>query len=166
LESAANTDAGTYTLNVQVSLLNYPAVTASTTATMTVDECVVTAITPSTSVEGLTVAQNIYDTLQQIPYAYTQVPACGYAMTVSSTSTPASPALVLDQANQRFDVYSIDANDEALGIAVFMDVTLTGDPFTLTESFTLDVANPCKLVTPIDQDYTLHQPEIVFSAGD
>jgi len=87
-------------------------------------------------------------------------------MTVSSTSTPATPALVLDQVNKRFDVYSIDANDEAFRIAVSVDVALTDDPFTLTESFTLDVLNLCKLVTPEDQDYTLHQPEIVFSAGD
>jgi len=85
---------------------------------------------------------------------------------VSFTSTPASPALVLDQANKRFEVYSIDANDEAFGIIVSVDVALTDDPFTLSESFTLDLPNLCKLVTPEDQDYTLHQPEIVFSAGD
>jgi len=45
LESTANTDADTYTAQVEVHLQNYPDVKTQATATLTVTECVVTSIT-------------------------------------------------------------------------------------------------------------------------
>jgi len=44
LESLANTDAGTYTTQVEVSLLNYPTIKKQATATMTVTESVVATV--------------------------------------------------------------------------------------------------------------------------
>jgi len=131
-----------------VSLLNYPGGTAvQTTATMTVTECVVTAITPTPSLQGVTQSYTITDPQLVIPYDYVQVPACGYAMTVTPTETPASPAINHDAANKKFTVSLTDLNHATTGISVSALITLTGDTYTLTETFTVDVVNPCMTTT-------------------
>ena len=138
---------------MEVSLLNYPGVAAvQTTATMIVSECAVTAITQTPSLQGTTHSYTITDPQLEIPYNYVQVPACGYAMTVTPTETPASPAINHDAVNKKFTIFSTDVSHAATGISVSTQITLTGDTYTLTETFTVDVVNldPC-LGTVLDQ---------------
>jgi len=127
--------------------MNYPSIIKTqTTATMTVTECVVTAINPVTSVSG-SYSYTISDPQLDIPYNYVQVPACGYAMTVTPTETPASPAISHDAVNKKFTIFSTDVSHAATGISVSALITFTDDSLTLTETFTIDVINPCLTTT-------------------
>jgi len=117
---------------------------------MTVTECAVTAINPVTSVQGGSpYSYTIADPQLEIPYDYVQVPACGYAMTITPTETPASPAISHDAANKKFIIFSTDVSHAATGISVSALITLTGDSFTLTETFTvdIDIVDPCLSTT-------------------
>jgi len=102
---------------VEVSLLNYPGVTVvQATATMTVTECVVTAITPTPSLQGVAHSYAIFDAPLEIPYDYVQVPACGYPQT--TTITPTSSAFTFDPVNKNFVASSSDTSDVVSGLTV------------------------------------------------
>jgi len=68
-------------------------------------------------------------------------------MTVTPTESPASPAISHDTANKKFNIFSTDVSHAATGISVSTQITLTGDTYTLTETFTVDVVNPCMTTT-------------------
>ena len=98
--------------------MNYPSIKTQTTATITVSECVVTAIAPTPSLQGTTHSYSIFDTPLQIPYDYVQVPACGYPMTVTPTISQATSAVTINQATKNFVVSSSDINDAASLVTV------------------------------------------------
>jgi len=145
LESTDNTDAGTYSVQVEVYLINYPGVVAvQTTVTMTVTECVVTAINSLAPFDGTTIEYRIhYSSLTTVPFDYVQVPACDYPLTTTPTIAPLSAAVTFDGVANTFTLSSTDFNDAATGIAVSIDVTLTGDPFAINETFTADIIDSC-----------------------
>ena len=104
---------------MEVYLQNYPGVAAvQATPTMTVTECVVTAITSTPNLQGVTYSYFIFDTPLQIPYDYVQVPACGYPLTTTPTILPVTSAVTFDVVAKTFTISSTDMSDAATGIAV------------------------------------------------
>jgi len=79
--------------------MNYPSIKTQTTATMTVTECVVTAINSPTTLDGLSKSYTILDPQLQIPFAYAQVPACGYTLGVTTSTDQPTSALSVEMEN-------------------------------------------------------------------
>jgi len=80
--------------------LNYPILARQqVTVTMTVTECVVTAINAVTTLDGLSKSYTILDPQIQIPFAYVQVPACGYTLGVTTSTDQPTSALSVDMVN-------------------------------------------------------------------
>jgi hypothetical protein len=147
----ANSDTvGTHTATVTVSLVSDPSISQTATFTITIEKCKFTSFTMSPlSAHSYTIGDSAYVWTIIGSNVITQVPACGYSYTLTSstTSTIVTPT---PGSTISFSVYSRDVANAG---SFLVSVTATLDsinnyPYSAPtpscqSAFTLTVVDPC-----------------------
>ena len=87
LESTRNADEGLYTVNIEVSLKNYPDIKDVATVTIQIDPCQVNTLVgrvePATATYAIAANE-----MTSFAYFFEQTNACGYIQTVDVSNMP------------------------------------------------------------------------------
>jgi hypothetical protein len=133
---------------VTVSLVSYPTVTSATAGfSIQINACIVTSFTmASLSDQSYTIGSSVHTWTIDGSLVTTQVPACGYPFTLTSSTTSAI-VTATPGATISFSAYSMDVTNAGT-FPIPVTATLDNYPYSATtppcqSSFALTVIDPC-----------------------
>jgi hypothetical protein len=150
LYTANSNTVGTHTATVTVSLVSDSSITQTATFTITIEKCELTSFTMSAlSAHSYTIGDSLYVWTITGNTVVTQVPACGYSYTLTSSTTStivnSTPGTSIS-----FSVYSRDVTNAGsfqLSVTATLD-SINNYPYSAPtppcqSTFTLTVLDPC-----------------------